>query len=293
VLDEVPVHAMSLHYLAMSEEHLRRERLSETARKEAAALLTAMRDAHRKGEAAIVIEKSNRLLALDKESLEARWYRRNAEARLRAVSVGVGPKDRGRTAGGTLSREGAKSFGYVPAKGGSRFHPGQNRPVEAAPMPSSQESSSSGKGLWILAGTGVLFLGLVGMWISAIGNGKPAAKADPPSLPGVRTSPFEGVDADGTVVLQVSRPKPSFAIKQVIPTSIAPGTPTKIGLFGEGFADNLVIVPGQGASVLTTEVKNEGLLEIDVVAEQEGEILIEVTNPQGHKETVRIEVKIQ
>jgi serine/threonine protein kinase len=292
VLDEVPVHAMSLHYLAMSEEHLRRERLSESERKEAAGLLTAMRDAHRKGEAAVVIEKSNRLLALDKESLEARWYRRNAEARQRAVSVGVGPKERGRPAG-TLAREGAKSFGYVPAaKGGSRFHPGQNRAVDVAPMSSSRESSS-GKGLWVLAGTGVLFLGLVGIWLSALGGGKPAAKADPPSLPGVRTSPFEGVDADGTVVLQVSRPKPSFTIQQVIPTSIVPGAPTKIGLFGEGFAENLVVVPGPGASVLTTEVRNEGLLEIEVVAEQEGEILIAVTNPQGHKETVKIQVEIR
>jgi hypothetical protein len=78
----------------MSEENLRRERLRESERKEATALLAAMRDAHRKGEAAAVIEKANRLLALDKESLEARWYRRNAEARLRAVSVGVGTKER-------------------------------------------------------------------------------------------------------------------------------------------------------------------------------------------------------
>jgi hypothetical protein len=158
---------------------------------------------------------------------------------------------------------------------------------------SSSRESSSGKGLWVLAGTGVLFLGLVGIWLSALGGGKPAAKADPPSLPGVRTSPFEGVDADGTVVLQVSRPKPSFAIQQVIPTSIVPGAPTKIGLFGEGFAENLVVVPGPGASVLTTEVRNEGLLEIEVVAEQEGEILIAVTNPQGHKETVKIQVEIR
>jgi Protein kinase domain len=291
VLDEVPVHAMSLHYLAMSEEHLRRERLSEPARKEAAGLLSAMRDAHRKGEAAAVIEKANRLLALDKESLEARWYRRNAEARLRAVSVGVGAKERGRQPGGTLSRDGAKSFGYVPAKE-SRFHPGQRRDVEVAAMSSARESSSS-KGVWVLVGAGVLFLGLVGMWISSIGGAKPAAKASPPELPGVRTSPFEGVDADGTVVLQVTRPTPSFTVKQVIPTSIVAGAPTKIGLFGEGFSDSLVIVPSRGASILTTEVRNESLLEMEVVAEQEGEVLIEVTNPQGHKETVRIQVELR
>ncbi len=291
VLDEVPVHSMSLHYLAMSEEHLRRERLSESARREATVLLTAMRDAHRKGEAAAVIEKANRLLALDKESLEARWYRRNAEARLRAVSVGVGARERGRSAAGTLSREGAKSFGYVPAKE-SRFHPGQQREVEIAAISSARESSS-GKGIWVLAGTGVLFLVLVGIWISSIGGAKPEVKADPPTLPGVRTSPFEGIEEDGTVLLQVSRPTPSFTVKQVIPTSIIAGTPTKVGLFGEGFSDNLVVVPGPGASVLTTEIMNEGLLEIEIVAEQEGEVLIEVTNPQGHKETVRIQVELQ
>ena len=293
VLDEVPVHAMSLHYLAMSEENLRRQRLRESDRKEVTALLTAMRDAHRKGEAAAVIEKANRLLALDKESLEARWYRRNAEARLRAVSVGVGSRERaaaGRSVAGTSSREGAKSFGYVPAKE-SRFHPAQRREIEVAAQSPTRESSG-GKGVWFLVGTGVLFLGLVGVWISSIGSSKPEVKASPPTLPGVRTSPFEGIDEDGTVLLQVTRPTPSFSVKQVIPTSIVAGTPTKVGLFGEGLGDHLVVVTGPGASILATEVQNEGLLEVEILAEREGEILVEVTNPQGHKETVRIQVEL-
>ena len=294
VLDEVPVHAMSLHFLSMSEENLRRERLSENDRREASAVLTAMRDAHRKGEAAAVIEQANRLLTLDKESLEARWYRRNAEARLRAVSVGVGPKERasaGRSVAGTLSREGAKSFGYVPSRE-SRFHPAQRREVEVAEL-SSTSGSSGGKGIWFLVGAGLLFLGLVGVWISYVGSAKPEVKASTPTLPGVRTSPFEGIDEDGTVVLQVTRPTPTFKVNQVIPTSIVPGMPTKVGLFGEGLSDALVVVPGPGASVLTTEVQNEGLMEIEILAESEGEILVEVTNPQGHKETVRILVQLQ
>jgi hypothetical protein len=294
VLDEVPVHAMSLHFLAMSEENLRRERLSESERKEATAVLAAMRDAHRKGEAAAVIEKANRLLALDKESLEARWYRRNAEARLRAVSVGVGSKERaaaGRSAPGTLSREGAKSFGYVPAKE-SRFHPGQKRVELEAPLPAARESSG-GKGIWILGGAGVLFVGLITWLLSSMGSPNPEVKASPPTLPGVRTSPFEGVDADGTVVLQVTRPTPSFAVTQVIPTSVIAGSATKVGLFGQGFSDNLVVVPGPGASVLSVDVQNEGLMEVEILAEREGEILVEVTNPQGHKETVRIQVELQ
>ncbi len=295
VLDEVPVHAMSLHYLAMSEENLRRERLNEAERRQAAGLLTAMRDAHRKGEAAAVIDTANRLLALDKESLEARWYRRNAEARLRAVSVGVGARERaqsGRSVAGTLPRGGQKSFGYVPPKG-SRFHPGQNRVVEVeTPLAASRESSQ-GKGIWILVGTGVLFLGLVMMWLSSIGSPKPEVQADPTTLPGVRTSPFEGIDEDGTVVLQVTRPAASFTVKQVIPTSIVAGSPTKVGLFGEGLSDHLVVVAGVGASILSTEVQNEGLIEVEIVAEREGEILIEVSSPQGQRETVRIQVELQ
>jgi serine/threonine-protein kinase len=298
VLDEVPVHAMSLHYLAMSEEKLRRKRLNDSERNEAQGLLTAMRDAHRKGEAATVIDNANRLLLVDKESLEARWYRRNAEARLRAVSVGVGAKERasaaggGRSVAGTLSREGQKSFGYVPAKE-SRFHPGRKPEVEVqAPLASSRESTG-GKGIWILVGTGVLFLGLVGLWLSSIGAPKPAVQANPTTLPGVRTSPFEGIDEDGTVVLQVTRPPAAFSLKQVIPTSIVAGTPTKVGLFGEGLSENLVVVAGLGASILSTEFPNEGLIEVEVLAEREGEILIEVSNPQGQRETVRIQVELQ
>jgi serine/threonine protein kinase len=294
VLDEVPVHAMSLHYLAMSEENLRRERLSEGERKEATVLLSAMRDAHRKGEAAAVIEKANRLLALDKESLEARWYRRNAEARLRAVSVGVGAKDRaaaGRSVAGTLSRETGKSFGYVPARA-SRFHPGEKKGIEVSALPPSRESGA-GRGIWLLVGTGALFVGLVGVWISSIGSPRPEVKASPPALPGVRTSPFDGIDDDGTVVLQVTRPGPRFAVRQVIPTSIVAGAPTKVGVFGEGFSDSLVVVPGPGASVLSTNVPSEGLLEIEIVAEREGEVLVEVTNPQGHKETIRLQVELK
>ena len=142
-------------------------------------------------------------------------------------------------------------------------------------------------------GTGVLFLGLVGVWVWSIGSPKPEVKASPPALPGVRTSPFEGIDQDGTVVLQVNRPAPSFVVKQVIPTSVLAGSPTKVGIFGAGFSDNLVVVPGPGASVLSVDVQNEGLMEVEILAEREGEILIEVTNPQGHKETVRIQVELQ
>jgi hypothetical protein len=164
--------------------------------------------------------------------------------------------------------------------------------VEVEASLALSRESSGGKAIWFLGGAGVLFLGLVTMWLSSIGGPKPSVKADP-TLPGVRTSPFEGIDEDGTVVLQGIRPKPTFAVTQVIPTSIVAGTPTRVGLFGEGLGDHLVVVPGPGASILTTDVRHEGLLEVEILAEREGEILVEVTNPQGHKETVRIQVELQ
>jgi serine/threonine-protein kinase len=288
VLDEVPVHAMSLHYLAMSEENLRRERLSESARKEAARVLAAMREAHRKGEPAQVIEKANRLLTLDKESIEARWYRRNAEARLRAVSVGVGPRER---ASGGFAPEGPKSFGYAPASmaKGSRFSPARKAALDLEPAPPSLESSS-GKGIWLLGGVGALFLGLVLVWLSSYGAAKPKVEAKPMTIPGVRTSPFDGIDEDGTVVLQVTPQGPVFAIRQAIPTSIVAGSPAKLGLFGDGLSDQLTVT-AKGAAVLSTTFQNEGLLEIEILADEPGEIDIEVKSPQGRQETVRIQVQ--
>jgi hypothetical protein len=279
---------MSLHYLAMSEENLRRERLSERARREAARVLSAMREAHRKGEPTQVIEKANRLLTLDKESLEARWYRRNAEARLRAVSVGGSPRER---ASFGSSPEGPRSFGYAPASmaKGSRFSPAKKGAVDLEPLPPSLESSS-GKGIWLLGGVGALFLGLIVVWLSSYGVAKPRVEAKPMTIPGVRTSPFDGIDEDGTVVLQVTPPGPAFAIRQVIPTSIVAGSPAKVGLFGDGLSEGLTVT-ADGAAVLSTSLQNEGLLEIEVLAEEPGEIDIEVKSPQGRQETVRIQVE--
>ncbi len=53
-----------------------------TLRQETTTLLGEMRNAHGHGEPSRVIEAANRLLAIDAESMEARWYRRNAENRM-------------------------------------------------------------------------------------------------------------------------------------------------------------------------------------------------------------------
>jgi serine/threonine protein kinase len=300
VLDEVPVHSMSLHYLATSEEKLRRERLGEAERKEVAVLLSAMRDAHKRGEAAEVIEKSNQLLALDKESLEARWYRRNAEARQRAVSVGVpsgkGAHGHGRSVAGTLSREAPKSFGYFPSKGAPPGGPDRNRALEMAPV--AARATTDGKGIWVLLGVGALFVALVAIWLSALGAKGPAVSAAPTKLPGVRTSPFDGIDEDGTVVLQVPRPpaEAPLAIHQAIPTSIVVGQAVKVGLFGEGFegAGAITVSVEQGSgSVLSSEVKNEGLLEVEIQADSPGELVLVATDEKGRRGTVSLVVEEQ
>jgi serine/threonine protein kinase len=293
VLDEVPVHTMSLHYLAVSEEKLRKERLSDSERKAAAAVLSSMRDAHRRGEASLVIEKANQFLAIDKESVEARWYRRNAEARLRAVSVGVStgarPVGAGRSVAGTLSREAPKSFGYFPAQD----ERGKKRAAAVATPIASAKGSSGAKGVWVLVAAFALFLGLVGMWLASFGGAPPSVAADPETtLPGVRTSPFDGIDEDGSVVLQVPRPEANpFAIRQIIPTSIAAGRPVTIGLFGEGFTEDMVVSVQQDASILSQVFHDASHIEVELLApDPMPEIVLALTDAEGRRETVTLSV---
>ncbi|HEY7818707.1 MAG TPA: hypothetical protein VIG29_10850, partial [Vicinamibacteria bacterium] len=63
-----------------------------------------------------------------------------------------------------------------------------------------------------------------------------------------------------------------------------------VGLFGDGLSEGLTVT-ADGAAVLSTSFQNEGLLEIEVLAEEPGEIDIEVKSPQGRQETVRIQVE--
>ncbi len=297
VLDEVPVHAMSLHYLASSEENLRRQRLSDDERRRASEYLSAMRDAHRSGDSNVVTEKANALLTVDPESLEARWYRRHAEARLRASTVGgVGGRMQRLSAGGpptsratSAKRLAGASFGYVPSKRGGLMPTAASIP-EA--MPSGGTSAGSSKGMWVLGGVALLFLALIGMWIPNFGESEPAVSADP-VFPGVHDSPFNEIDDDGTIVLHLPSPAPAFALSYVIPTSIETGAPKTIGLFGSGFPDDVTVsVADETVTVLSSTVRSPEHIEVELLASEGREAVdIIVTGSGGFRASVEVAVE--
>ena len=289
VLDEVPVHAMSLHYLASSEERLRRQRLSDDARQKASKLLTAMRDAHRQDDSDLVTEKSNAFLALDPESMEARWYRRNAEARKRAAAVGgaAGRSQMGRSGGQSQG-----SFGYTPSL---RAATSSAQPPPAfTPTPSAAISGSSAKGMWVLAGVVILLLGLIGMWLGSMGSPDPAVSASPASVPKVRVSPFDGMDDSQAVQLQLSLPEPAaaFSIRYVIPTTIKVGPPTTLGLFGDGFPEDAkVSISAEGVAILSSHVRSPEHIEIQIQADEAHKQLdIVVEDSEGARVAIALTV---
>ncbi len=308
VLDEVPVHAMSLHYLATSEGKLRQKRLSEDARRRASAYLSAMRDAHRRGDSVLVTDQANELLAVDPESLEARWYRRNAEARLRASSVGgrthststATTGDGGRTASrsrdGSLAHPGG-SFGYAPSTREGQFGSGRTFPgADGAPsaMASRDTRSGGAKGVWFLGGVALLFVALVGMWLGSLGEPKPAVSADPIQLPGVRNSPFNDLDDDETVVLRLPTREPAFTLSYVIPTSVVAGESTTIGLFGRDFPSDVVVsIADESVSIVSTTVHSGDHIELQLLAAEPREsIEILVAATGGYRASVPIEVEL-
>ena len=292
VLDEVPVHAMSLHYLASSEERLRRQRLSDDARQEASKLLSAMRDAHRHGESDLVTEKANAFLALDPESMEARWYRRNAEARKRAAAVGG---SRPRAAKSQLGGQTQGSFGYAPSLGAATS---SARPPPAfATTPSTLGPSS--KGMWVLAGAAMLFVGLIVVWLGSFGSPNPAASASHGADPKVRVSPFDGMDDSQVVQLQLPRqepepaaPRASFSVRYVIPTTIEVGPPTTLGLFGDGFPEDAkVSITADGVAILSTHVRSPEHIEIQIQADEPHEQLdIVIEDSEGARVTIALRV---
>ena len=289
VLDEVPVHAMSLHYLASSEERLRRQRLSNDERQKASKLLTAMRDAHRQGDSDLVTEKSNAFLALDPESMEARWYRRNAEARKRAAAVG------GAASRSQMGRSGGQShgsFGYTPSL---RAATSSAQPPPAfTPTSSATISGSSAKGMWVLAGVVILLLGLIGMWLGSMGSPDPAVSASPASVPKVRVSPFDGMDDSQAVQLQLSLPEPAaaFSIRYVIPTTIKVGPTTTLGLFGDGFPEDAkVSISAEGVAILSSHVRSPEHIEIQIQADEAHEQLdIVVEDSEGARVAIALTV---
>jgi hypothetical protein len=167
--------------------------------------------------------------------------------------------------------------------------------VDVAPLPTSSRASG-GKGIWILGGVFALFAGLTLLWLASLGGGgaKPSASADTtPQLPGVRTSPFDEIDDDGAVVVQVPRPQaPEFTIDQVIPTTIVAGQTTKVGIFGSGFPSDLTVsIEADAGTLLGWTFTSEGALEVELSADSPMEALtLVVADAQNRRRTVSLAV---
>jgi hypothetical protein len=295
VLDEVPVHAMSLHYLASSEEKLRQQRLRNDERRRASKYLAAMRDAHRSGDSNVVTEKANALLVVDPESLEARWYRRHAEARLRASIVGGRVQRASATSSpkpqpGSVARTSA-SFGYVPSRPGGLTPTAEPNPEMMPSGGISSTGAGSSKGMWVLGAVALVFLVLIAIWLPNFGESKPAVSADPARFPGVRDSPFNDMDDDDSIVLHV--PRPAFVLSYVIPTSIETGTPRTIGLFGSGFPDNVTVsVADETVTVLSSRVRSPEHIEVELLAsERRDRVEIIVTGSGSFRASLELAVE--
>jgi hypothetical protein len=278
VLDEVLVHSMALHYLAQSEEKLRQRRLEDAARQEASSLLTAVRTAHRQGEPKAVLSAVTKLLRVDPESMEARWYRRAAETRL------------------TTSSHTRAASVVSPRQVRSRLQRDQQQALKATLIvPAMVPSQRRTNGVWLLGGAGLLFLGLVGLFWGFMTGGETKARTDSIDAPSpatqVRTSPFENQDA---VVLHVPTPdatSPSTgpSLNSILPKDLPAGAETVVRIFGRDFSPEVevTLIRGtRGIDVLAVQVLSEELLEATLRVPDDAvgrTIALTVTNPQGRR----------
>jgi serine/threonine protein kinase len=293
VLDAVPVHSMALHYLSQSEEKLRQERLPPEQHREAAAALAEMRTAHREGEAKRVIEAANKLLAIDPESLEARWYRRNAETRL--------VPSRTRDGSVMSSRKQPSSFTTPPELNPTLI-------VPAAALGTHQGRSN---GIWILGGVGILFLSLIALVWTFSGNLDFQNETEANSSK-VRVSPFD--DSENDVVIQVpqkkatapSAPPPGRdanavrrqrrsvptlppSINNVFPNELPTGEKVAVQIFGNNFAPRASLVTdGAPAEVeiISSRAVSPTLMEatLRLTGEATGkEFSLTAMNPNGEQ----------
>ena len=277
VLDQVLVHSMALHYLALSEEKLRQKRLDDAARQKASSLLASVRTAHRQGEPKAVIEAATKLLTVDPESMEARWYRRAAETRLTTSS---------HTRSGSI---------ISPQQVRSRLQRDQHQALKATLIvPAMVPSQRRTNGVWLLGGAGLLFLGLVGLFWGFMRGGESKAATVSTDAPRpssqVRTSPFDDLDA---VVLLVPTPDAATAaatapsLNSVIPKDLPAGAETVVRIFGRDFSSNadVTLIRGtRGIDVLAVQVLSEELLEATLRVSDDAvgrTIALTVTNPEG------------
>jgi hypothetical protein len=159
-------------------------------------------------------------------------------------------------------------------------------------MPSPGTHDQNSKIVWFLGGAALLFLIMIGMWLGSFGQPEPAVSADP-VIPGVRTSPFDAIDDDGTVVLNVPRPAASFELRYVIPTSIETGAPKTIGLFGNGFPDGAsVSVEDETVTVLSATVQSTEHIEVELLAsEARDSVEILVIGADGSRASIELAIE--
>jgi serine/threonine protein kinase len=281
VLDAVPVHSMALHYLAQSEERLRQKRLDSQLHKDASELLSHMRKSHRDGEPQKVIEEANKLLEIDPESMEARWYRRNAETRLMPSSH--------TKAGSVVSKSRfPSSFQENPAV----------KPTIVMPAGMGSTDHSRSVGIWVMGGAGLLSLAFIAMIWGFSGSLEdkppPKQKATATAPTQVRPSEFENEEA---VLLHLPNKKPIASkpsINSMLPKELVSGVDTKIRLFGSNFEPGTRIVTASvsgDVDILTLQIVSEELIEATLLVSpgiQNGEISLFALNPDGARSTRQV-----
>ena len=238
-----------------------------------------MRTAHRQGDPKEVIEIVVKVLAVDPESMEARWYRRAAETRLTSSS---------RTRAGSV---------VSPRKVRSRLEQQaaadlKSTLVVAAMASSAQERSL---GVWLLAGTGVLFLGLVGLVWGFMGSEDSKAAPVPSTTNSpskVRVSVFDGEDA---IMLNLPSPNDNVeamsgpSINSALPKDLPAGVETVVLVFGRDFTPGakLILIRGsRGIDVLSVNVVSEELIETTLRTPEDGagrQFTLTVINPEGRR----------
>jgi len=292
VLDEAQVHAMALHYLSQSEERLRQKRLDPDKRREVAGLMVLMRRANRQGDGQKVQETVGKILALDPECMEARWYRRAAETR-------VTPARSRQSVMTQASR--SRLVAMSAASLATRLPGGPETAAAAVALPAIDSSASlpGGSRVWLLGGVGALVLILMGgIWLFT-GSGKRAESADSAARSAtptpVRTSLFDENEGEPGVELTVApvaqRPV-GPAVTRVLPEEIPSGSETEILVSGSGFQAEAVVVVSQGqpagVTVTSSRVTNASLLQAKLRVEPgtpPGEIALAVAHPDGTRST--------
>ena len=145
--------------------------------------------------------------------------------------------------------------------------------------------------MWVLGGMAVFFLVLIGTWLPNFGESKPAVSADPVQFPGVRDSPFNDIDDDGTIVLHVPRPEPAFVLSYVIPTSIETGAPRIIGLFGSRFPDDVTVsVADETVAVVSSRVQSPEHIEVELLASEKREGVEIIVTGSGFRASLHLAV---